>query len=162
MVKRKGQTSMILIVFVIIIMMALGVFLLISSIESPPSEYENLYVHNLLLSVLRKDTGYRSPCSTISETIASVVLTPGRNCGGKSNSEVLDEILPVAIESILAGKPKYDYYISIRPESYEQFGGTSKSYGNPSLEQRERKWVANEKILQYDSNIRIMLILAEA
>jgi hypothetical protein len=160
--RRTGQTSMILMVFIILIMMALGVFFLISTIESPPSEYENLYVHNLLLSVLRKDTGYRNPCSTISETISSVVMTSGMSCGGKSNVEVLDEIMKPTIETILAEKPKYDYFIRIQPENYDIAGGTTKSYGNPDLLNREMKWVANEKILQYESNIRVMLVLAEA
>ncbi len=159
---RKGQTSMILMVFVILIMMTLGVLFLTYTIESPSSEYENLFVHNLLLSVLRKDTGYRSPCSTISETIGSVVMTQGMNCGGKTNVEVLDETIKPAIETILQDKPKYDYFIRIRPENYDIAGGMTRSYGNPELLDREMKWVANEKILQYESNIRVMLVLAEA
>lgn len=158
----KGQTSMILMVFVILIVMTLGVFFIIFTIETPGSEYEHLFVHNLLLSVLRKDTGYRSPCSTISETIGSVVMTRGMSCGGKTNVEVLDETIKPAIETILRDKPKYDYFIRIRPENYDIAGGMTRSYGNSELLNRERKWVANEKILQYESNIRVMLILAEA
>jgi hypothetical protein len=155
---------MIMIVFVVLIMIALGVFFLVSSVKPTISEYENLYVHNLILTVLRTDTGYRSPCTTISETMSSVALTPGRNCGGKINTEILDESVPLLIENILGDKylTKYDYYIKVEPENYEVAGGISKSYGNQALETRQKKWVANEKILQYQSNLRIMLILAEA
>jgi hypothetical protein len=158
-IKSKAQTSLILIVLVIIIMMGLGVFFIISSIQTRPTEYNNLYTHNLLISILRKNTGYKTPCYTFSETLACAMLTSYKRCGTMTCREVLDNLLPGLIEDVL--KPNLGYYMVIQPENYEIAGGDRITYGNPNVEGNPNKWVANERILQYESNIRVELILSE-
>ena len=158
----SGQTSMIMMVIVIIIFMGLGVFLVSTFIQSEPSDYENLYTHNLLISVLRKNTGYKTPCDTVSSVISCAHLT-GRECTSqlnvrKSCREVADEIVPGLIETTI--KPSYDYFMVIQPENYDVAGGTRITYGNPSVDDRVPHYTANEKVLQYDFDLRIELILA--
>lgn len=151
---------MILIVLMIIIMMGMGIFLLFSSIrDSSSSEFDNYYTHNLLLTVLRTHTGYKSPCSTVSETISSAFLLPGTTCQGRMKSDILNETIPVLMDAVK--KPNLEYYLVIQPENWEVAGGRRLEFGKSWVDNEEDKSVANEKILQYGSNLRVKLVLAE-
>ncbi len=155
----KGQTTLMLIVIVIMLFMVLGVFMLSSSISKYSNdEYNNLYVHNLLLSILRKETDYGGSCRTILDALICTLTTNGK-CGTKTCREVSDEVVPVLINSIL--KENFDYMLSVEPESYEVFGGERLVYGNPSLEYTSPRWTSNEKILRYEENMNIKMIITE-
>ncbi len=156
---RKGQTSMIVIVLMIIIMMGMGVFLLFSSIREPATEFNNYYAHNLLISVLRTHTGYGPPCTTVSETVSSAYLHPGTTCQGKPKTEVLEEIIPSLMGSVLRGS--LEYYMVIEPESWDVSGGRRLEFGREWVDSAKNRWVANEKVLQYGSNLRVKLVISE-
>ena len=157
----KAQTSMVMLVLVLVVFMGLGIFFLSTMIQAEPSDYENLYTHNLLISVLRKSTDYGQPC----ETVASVASCFHRQIECRNNfgvkktcREIADEIIPQLIEDTI--KPGYDYYMIIQPENYDIAGGPSITYGNPAVEDRVPHFTANEKVLQYDFDLRIELIVA--
>lgn len=159
--KKSGQTSMILIVLIIIIFMAIGIFLLISSIKPEYEDYHNLYVHNLLLSVLRRNTGYGGDCDTISSTIACASQTDYRKCGNTNCRNLSSEIVPDLIRSVI--KPTFDYCMIIEPENWTVMGGDRIVYGSRCdvVLGKGQRWTANEKILRYGANINIKMIIAE-
>jgi hypothetical protein len=161
MQKKSGQTSMILIVLIIIIFMAIGIFLLISSIKPVYEEYNNLYAHNLLLSVLRRNTGYGGDCETVSSTIACASQTYYRKCGDTDCRNLSSVIVPDLVKRVI--KPTFDYCMIIEPENWTVMGGDRLEYGSRCdvvLAKTER-WTANEKILRYGGNINIQMIIAE-
>ncbi len=157
----KGQTSMILIVLVIVIFMGLGIFLVISSLKPVQNEYYNLYAHNLLISVLRRNTGYGGYCDTISSTMSCAYMTPYRNCGGVECRNLSFELVPQLVGSVI--KPSLDYCIIVEPENESGYI-ESLAYG-PRCDVVTHKtgaWTANEKILQYEANLNIKMIVTES
>ncbi len=156
----KGQTSMIAIVLIIIIFMAIGIFLLISSIKPEYDEYYNLYAHNLLLSVLRSNTGYGGYCDTISSTLACAYMTSYRRCGDTDCRNLSATIVPALVEKVI--KDNLDYCIIVEPEN-RTIGGERVTYGEmcDTVIAKTQKWTANEKILQEGANLNIMMVIAE-
>jgi hypothetical protein len=157
---KSGQTSMMLIVLAIIIFMVLGIFLLVSSLKPVNNEYYNLYAHNLLLSVLRRNTEYGGYCDTISSTISCAYMTSYRSCGGVECRELSVQIVPGLVEQLI--KPTFDYCMIVEPENLT--GGEQLVYGprcNAVMAKRQI-WTANEKILQYGANLNIKMVITEA
>ncbi len=161
MQKKSGQTSMILIVLIIIIFMGVGIFLLISSIKPEYEEYNNLYAHNLLLSVLRRNTGYGGYCDTVSSTVACAYMTSYRNCGGTNCRNLSSEIVPDLVKKVI--KPTFDYCMIIEPDNWTVVGGDRIVYGDRCdlVIAKTPRWTANEKILQEEANLNIQMVIAE-
>jgi len=165
--KRKSQTSLIMIVLIIIIFIGVGLFLLISAFTTEEMEYYNLYTHNLLVSVMRAKTSYKNPCETVSDTLYCAMTGLDRKCKSldhetikKGCREVADEVTPELIRKVLTTKPSLDYYMIIQPEDPEHLGGETITYGNPDVQNRGKTWTANERVLRYQTNLQIQLILA--
>jgi hypothetical protein len=158
--KLAGQTSMILIVLIIIIFMAIGIFLLISSIKPVNDDYYNLYAHNILLSVLRRNTGYSGYCDTVSSTVSCAYMTSYRNCGGMECRNLSYEIVPALIERVI--KPTFDYCMVVEPENGTY--GEQLLYGSRCdvVLDKGVRWTANEKILQYGANLNIKMVITES
>jgi len=163
----RGQASLIVIVLIIIIFIVVGLFLLVSSFTTEETEYYNIYAHDLLVSVMRAKTGYKDPCETVSDTIYCAMTGLSRQCKyskdesiRKSCGEVADEVTPGLIRKILTTKPSLDYYMIIQPEDPEHLGGETITYGNPDVAKRAKTWTANERVLRYQTNLQIQLILA--
>ena len=157
--KLTGQTSMILIVLMIILFMGLGIFLLMSSIKPEFDEYHNLYAHSLLLSVLRRNTGYGGYCDTISSTVSCAYMTSYRNCGEVTCKNLSAEIMPELIGKVI--KETYDYCMIIEPETNQTYETEKIVYGPRCdvVRSKRERWVANEKILQHDANLNIQMII---
>jgi hypothetical protein len=80
--RMKAQSSMLLIVIVIMIFVGLAVFLLGLASTVAGNEFTALYVNNLLLSVMRTDTGYTdSKCKLVSDLVFCAYFTPEWQCG---------------------------------------------------------------------------------
>jgi len=165
--KIRGQASLIMIVLIIIIFIIIGLFLLVSSFTTEETEYYNIYAHDLLVSVMRTKTGYQNPCETVSDTIYCSMTRVDRQCRysedesiRKSCRAVADEVAPGLISKVLATKPNLDYYMTIQAEDPEHLGGETISYGNPDVAGRGKTWTANERVLRYQTNLQIQLILA--
>lgn len=160
MISKSGQTSMMLIVLAVIIFMVLGIFMLISSLKQVSNEYYNLYAHNILLSVLRRNTGYGGYCDTVSSTISCAYMTSYRNCGGQECRSLSEQMVPELIGAVI--KPTFDYCLIVEPENMTS--GEQLSYGpdcRAVMAKRDR-WTANEKILQYGANLNIKMVITEA
>lgn len=161
---KKGQTSMILIVLIIIIFMAVGIFLVISSIKPQHNDYYNLYAHNLLLSVLRKNTGLGGQCDTYGSTIACASTTDYKECGGTTCRNLSHHIVPSLIDTIIDTKPSLEYCLVVEPENWTVTGGDRLVYPSEAkcdiVQSRDQRWTANEKILQRGANIDIKMIIS--
>jgi len=155
---RKGQMSMLVLVLGVLFFMMLAIFLFANSIKPKDVEYSNLYVHNLLLSSLRSTTGYNNPCLTVSDTLSCAYLTPERYCSEYQCSELASNVTRNAIEKVI--KPTFDYFLVVEPENWGITGGERIEVGNPAVEHARPKYTANEKILIYGSNLRIVLMMA--
>jgi len=80
--RMKAQSSMLLIIIVIMIFVGLAVFLLGLASTVGGNEFTALYVNNLLLSVMRTDTGYTdSRCKLVSDLVFCAYFTPEWQCG---------------------------------------------------------------------------------
>ena len=83
MKSAKGQTGLILMVLLVIIFAGIAIFLFTLARTVSQEEYMNIYVHNLLLAIMRTDTGYTdAECKLISDLLACAALTPTHLCGG--------------------------------------------------------------------------------
>jgi len=79
---RRAQSSMILIIVVIMMFVGIVVFLLSLAGTVGRDEFTPLYVDNLLLSVMRTDTGYTdSRCKLVSDLVFCAYYTPEWVCG---------------------------------------------------------------------------------
>ena len=154
----KGQMSMMVLALGVVFFIMLGIFLFTSSIKSKDIDYENMYVHNLLLSTLRTSTGYGHPCLSVSDTISCAYLTPNRLCGTEKCSDIAQRITEVTIQKTI--KSNYGYFIIVEPENWDIVGGERITIGDPGIEKKMPHYAANEKILAYGSNLRIELIIA--
>ena len=155
----KAQVSLVVIVLIIVIFMIIGIFMIASTKSKPENidEYYNLYAHNLLLSILRSDTGYGGTCKTFSD-VAECALVRNGMCGNRACIDIVKYDMKDDIERIL--KPKLDFLIIIEPENWENIGGNRIMIGNNNLIKRNRRWSANEKIIMSGENINVRLILA--
>ena len=156
--RKKGQMSMLVFVLGVVFFIMLGIFLFTAGIKSSDTDYVNMYVHNLLLSAMRTSTGYPNPCISVSDTLSCAYLTPDRICGSRKCSEIAEEVTDNALGSII--KQNYDYYLVVEPENWDIMGGSVISIGNEAVAKKRPRFVANEKVLAYGSNLRIMLTIA--
>jgi hypothetical protein len=78
----KAQTSMILLVIVLAIFIGMVLFLLNLANTVKSEEFTSLYANNLLLSVMRTDTGYTDTrCKLVSDLVFCSYFTPDWICG---------------------------------------------------------------------------------
>jgi hypothetical protein len=79
----KAQTSAILIILILIIFGGLVVFLLTFAQNLSRPEYTRLYATNIILSVMRTDTGYMdSRCRLVSDAVSCAFFESDWRCGG--------------------------------------------------------------------------------
>ena len=153
----KGQTTMILIVLVVIIFGGLVLFLLsFAEVLVPSVEYDNLYVHNLLLTTLKTDTGYLDDdCRTISDlfmcsfTINTVCGDTGRTC-----REALDELLPYYLGRFEEVRPGFRYVVIA--ESGTPTWNPRNPDGTPMRMVLGNESLATEKVEKLSANQRII------
>ncbi len=145
----RAQTSMILLIVVLLIFLGLITILLSLSSTVIREEYSDLYVNNLLLSVLKTNTGYGDRCETVSDLITCAFLTPSYVCRGspKPCLELANETLKKYMGLI---NENMRYFFTVRSASSEWIplhgkGALKLEFGDPSLERERRipKRVAN-------------------
>ena len=92
----KAQTNMILIILVIVVFGGLVLFLLSFARTVSQDEYMNLYAHNLLVSVLRTDTGYTDiDCKLTSDVIRCGFFSSDYRCGEQGPNCYIARSFPV-------------------------------------------------------------------
>ena len=119
--RRKAQTSMILIVLLLIIFAALAVFLMSLAKTVSQEDYMDLYVNNLMLSIMRTDTGYSdSKCKLISDTVFCALTSSSWPCGdsGMTCLEFTNESLTEYTEAFGLISRNYRYLFEITTHEY--------------------------------------------
>lgn len=148
---RKGQANIVMMVLVLLMVFAVSVFLLQMLKKAPGSELDNMYVHNMLLSIMRTDTGYlEENCKTVSDVIACAFFEPYYKCDNTITCEnVARNRLNQLVEDYRKAKENRIYYIEVEPEgkviSY-QGKAIEMTAGSRTAEDSSKKTTANEKV----------------
>lgn len=170
MERVKAQSSMILLIVIIAVFAVLVVFLLnIAKIVSQKG-FTNLYVNNLLLSVMRTDTGHTDPkCKLVSDLVFCAYFTPEWECGEEGKclniaNETIAEYMRIfgnetkSMRYLFTVKPTF---AALGPEG-EQI---SLDFGDGSLKKAKERVVSHPLVLsktvgtnQY--TLKIQLIVA--
>lgn len=168
----KGQTTAVMIVLVVIIFGGLVLFLLsFARVLAPSPEYENLYVHNLLVTTLNTDTGYlESDCKTMSD-LFMCAFTTNIVCGdsGQRCLDILDELLPYYLDKFEEERPGHSYLFVAEPGTPNwrpldpNTGRPMRIViGNESLEDAKiEKLSANERIQKGGNILNVQVLTAK-
>jgi len=166
---QKAQTNMILIIIVIIIFGGVVIFLLGFAKTISQAEYMNIYTHNLLLSVMRTDTGYTDAnCKLVSDAISCAFFVKTQ-CGGTGPSciSLANETVTDYMSRFELIKKGFRYLLKVTPEG---FTPRSEPYeieiGDKGLDtEKTEKFVANERIQKTmdigQLNLKVQLIIAK-
>jgi len=78
----KGQSSALLLLIVIMIFAGMIVFLFQLTETVTSSKYTNMFINNLLITMMRTDTGLTEPkCKRVSDLVFCAYFDPGWRCG---------------------------------------------------------------------------------
>jgi hypothetical protein len=158
---KKAQTSIVMILMVLVIFAGLAIFLLSMAQNVAQEDYMNIYAHNTLLSLLRTDTGEGSDCKYVSDVVTCAAYgmdcESGADCGTLSTSKI--DSYMVALNTI---KSTYSWYIGV----YDKDDTTLLGYGDEALlTEKTKKWSASETVYKRlgrsDQNFIIRIILAK-
>lgn len=157
---------MILIVLVLIIFAGIAVFLFTFARTVSQEEYMNIYVHNLLLTTLRTDTGYTDAnCKLVSDTLACAFLHPAHRCGGTGPAclDLANQTVTEYLNKSENVRKNYRYLLIVESETW---GGEAGPYrleiGDKALEtERVTKISANEVIQREGAILGVRLIMAK-
>ena len=143
---------MILIVLVIIVFGGLAVFLFsfAGTLEQP--EYTDLYVTNLLLSLMRTNTGYQdSQCSVLSDAISCAFFESDWRCGtsGPTCLELVNETITNEIGRFSLIQQNYRYLFIAKPEKMDTVTGEYVEVMNPVTSEPLRVKVGDLSLEQY-------------
>lgn len=127
----RGQTTMVAIAFGIIMMVALLMFLLASTLQTMPGEslkleYGRLYANNLLLSLERTDTD----CGPFAGVLKAAYFG-----GGKCDIDgFVAKSLPDHVDGVLnaTGHTEFEWYLEASPINFQ---GEDLAFGNPSAKE---------------------------
>ena len=167
--ERKAQTNMIMLV--ILLLVFIGIVLILFSLSRTVSQedYMNLYTHNLMLSLMRTDTGYSgSDCKLISDAVFCAFNRVNYTCGsrGVTCHEVANQSLARYMDAFGEISKNYRYLLVVTPVfcSLGDEGCRHLDFGDSEVADLERKWVANSAIQKSMAgkphNIKIRLYVA--
>ncbi|MBI4182226.1 MAG: hypothetical protein HY520_04640 [Candidatus Aenigmarchaeota archaeon] len=150
--RRRAQSSMVMLVLAIIIVLGMVAFLFGLARTVSSAEYLNLYAHGLVASVLKTDTGYtEAPCKTVADSLACAYLTPSYICGGQETcADLADRMVNASIGRFAERKESLRYLLTVEPEGFSAIGGegvTRVELGELSLRKlRESRISAAERL----------------
>jgi len=148
---RKAQTNMIMLVILLLVFIGVALMLLSLSKTVSQEDYLNLYAHNLLLSLMRTDTGYRdSDCRLVSDTVFCAFTLSDKPCGdsGMTCHEIARSSINHYLNSFGNISKNYRYLFEITPVfcSRGDEGCRVMEFGDPDVLDANKVWVANSAI----------------
>lgn len=148
---RRGQTTLVFIVVIILVFAGMGAFLLSLAKTVSQSEYLALYTHRLLSSLLRKDTGYtEASCRTTADLLACSFLTPTYTCGTQSCESLARQEVTSSLAEFSIIREGFRTLLTVEPEGFTPLPGGSPisvAIGDPALQtERTGKITASERI----------------
>lgn len=114
----KAQTTLILIIFIIMIFAGAALFLLNLATTIKQTDYMNIYVHNLLLSISRTDTGYTdADCKSVSDLLACSYSYPNHRCEGSGPEcfELANKTIYTLMKQFEKIRKNYRYLFIVEP-----------------------------------------------
>jgi len=172
--QRMGQTTMVMIILIIVVFIGMVTFLLSFAKTVQQSEYINMYTNNLLSTIMKTDTGFLdSNCRTVSDLLSCSFLSPTYVCGGiKDCSSLADEKVNEYMSRFEFIKEGFDHLIIVESEGFSSISsGSVKNVeiGELSLKDSKRdKIVANSRITGifagdiYNLNVRLIVSKIDA
>lgn len=151
--KAKSQTNVLIVIFVILFFLILVLFLfnLIQPVNR--TEYMNLYVNNMLQSIMNSDTGYLDRnCKLVSDAIVCAyteISTYRCEITGPTCISLANETISSYLRRYKTFK-NYRYLFVVKPEGVvTKYKGRDIEliFGNKEIEEsKEEKFVGNMKI----------------
>jgi hypothetical protein len=176
---RSGQSSMILILLVVMVFAGVAVFLLSFAQQLSQEDYMYAYTNNMWLALSRSDTGYSDmDCKLVSDALACAYYLGNPRCGGtgKTCLEVANGTLAYYLQRFSEEKGNLRYLLTF--ESWEMNQTTGRLEPHVSLVSGEplrlrlgdegldkgtmKKWVVNENIIRGEYVLKARLVTAIA
>jgi hypothetical protein len=170
---KKGLTSMILIVLLLAVFAGLAIFLLGFMQTVSQKDYLNLYTHNLLLSIMRTDTGYTdNNCKLVSDLVSCTFFFTDWVCGDsrRTCSDIANETITGYMEEFELIKKNFRYLFSVETEGFVARNAAGEplvfEVGDKSLKTSKiEKFTANERVLKVTTAgqqffLKVQMILA--
>jgi hypothetical protein len=169
----RAQTSMILLVLVIIIFAALAVFLFSLAQTVSQKDYMNMYTSNMLLSIFRTDTGSNDPeCKYISDAISCAFFSPHYQCPGAGQTcrELAESMIGHYMDRFAETQQSFRYLFTVTPGGFlartEEGEPLTLEFGDPALKnEKVQKWSAGVPIqkvsgmTEYYLNVNLIVSL---
>jgi hypothetical protein len=164
---------MILLVLILIIFAALVVFLLSFAQTVSQEKYLDLYVNNLMLSIMKTDTGYSdSNCKLMSDATACAFILPDWRCGGSGMTclELTNKSLSEYMDTFDLISKNYRYLFIVSTYGFIARSGTADEgmelqFGDPELKtfagkKRVANYVIQKTLAGNQYNLQVKLYVA--
>jgi len=169
----KAQTTMVLILLVMLLFAGTVIFLLTFAKNISQSDWMNLYVHNMLLSLMRSDTGYTDPnCKLVSDALSCAFFSPGYICdqNGPTCLGLANRTATEYVERFSLIKKSYRYLLTVEPQGFNVLDNNGEPFkiiiGDAGIAvERQTKFTANEQMRKptatgvYNLNARLMIMM---
>jgi len=177
--EKKGQTTMIVLVFMLLLFLGMGVFLFSLADTVSQEDYMDIYVNNLLLSVMRTDTGYDDiKCKKISDVVSCALVTPYWICGDSDIrcNDIAEEKLSEYIGAFETISQNYRYALRISTNDYIPvidgefteylvFGDNSladpQTREEKKIEKRTANYAIQKRLSGNNYNLKLTLFIAK-
>jgi len=165
--KQKAQTTMVLLFLVVIIFGMLMLFLFSFAETLGQTEYVPKYINNLLISIVRTDTGYTgSNCKLISNALGCTFLQPTDYCEGSAErcADVARSRIEYYIDKFEIVKESFRYLFKVEPSWWAKIGDETIVFevGDPTVEDADEKIVESHIIwLDYPMYLTATLSIAQ-
>jgi hypothetical protein len=166
---RKAQTNMILIVLLLIIFVATALFLLSLARTVSQEDYLDLYVNNLMLSLMKTDTGFSdSNCKLISDATACAFSPTTWPCGeGLTCLDLANQSISEYMDAFEMISKNYRYLFIVTSDTCSRVeeGCRAIRFGDESLEdfrgtKKTAKYVIQKRISGTRMNLIVLLYVA--
>jgi len=144
--RKKAQTTIILMFMVVLIFGMLFVFLFSFAESVSSQEHMEKYTYNLLLSLVRTDTGFTDDnCKTISDSIHCALLQPTVTCDQSTIKcqDLANDRITYYIDSFESIKQSYRYFFKVEPQGFiprdSQNNQIKIEIGDPTVEDADDK-----------------------
>jgi len=167
----KGQSGFVMIFLLVILVMFIFVFMLSFVGTVRNTEYTQFYTTNLLISIMRADTGETDPsCRYVADAIYCSFISPSYICGttgvtcGEIARNTIDNYLDYDTSIV---KKSFKHYLIAEPEGswnpvYSIGNPITFSAGDISVMDERRKTAANEFVGSGLQILNLRLFVAES
>ncbi|MBN1896303.1 MAG: hypothetical protein JW789_01065 [Candidatus Aenigmarchaeota archaeon] len=150
----KGQTSMVAILISIVLLVFIMFFLFSTALSETPgedtkAEYRNLYVTNMLISLLNTDT----ECGTVGDIVKAFYFG-GYDCSQDESNKKIGELVNRTL--LATGNPDYVWLLETRPEN---FISSERQWGDSRVTDEPGFWDATTFLSSGGNRIEVKLYI---